>query len=342
MGSGPGHSHVFFVHAESGVHRLAPECKVVATVLFVFAVVATPREAIWAFALDAVILARSSRSLAHVPFGRLARRWLIEVPFLAFAVFLPFVGHGPYVEVGFLTLSEPGLWGAWNIVVKGTIGVAAILAADRDHHRPRTAAGAGPAAGADSRWSASRASWSGTARCWPMICAGCGSPGCPAVTTRAGSGRCAASPGPAGALFVRSYERGRTGVRGDAGQGLRVRAGSRLDTGGRRGGLGDGVDRAVAAGVICGVAAGRCPDRARGGQRKSAPSSVDRPGGPSREASRRGCGDTTAGLLEVRDLAFAYPDGRQVLYGVNLAVRRGSGWPSSGPTAPARRPWCCT
>lgn len=41
MGSGSAHHHVFFVHADSGVHRLAPECKLVATVLFVFAVVAT-------------------------------------------------------------------------------------------------------------------------------------------------------------------------------------------------------------------------------------------------------------------------------------------------------------
>lgn len=124
MGSGPGHSHVFFVHAESGVHRLAPECKLVATVLFVFAVVATPREAIWAFGLDAAILVTIA-VIAHVPLGRLARRMAIEVPFLAFAVFLPLVGHGPYVEVGLLTLSEPGLWGAWNVVVKGTLGVAA-------------------------------------------------------------------------------------------------------------------------------------------------------------------------------------------------------------------------
>jgi cobalt/nickel transport system permease protein len=87
VGASPGHQHVFFVHADSGVHRLAPECKLVATVLFVFAVVATPREAIWAFGLDALVL-------------------------LA-------------VEVWFLTLSQPGLWGAWNIVVKGTLGVAA-------------------------------------------------------------------------------------------------------------------------------------------------------------------------------------------------------------------------
>lgn len=124
MGSGPGHSHVFFVHTDSGVHRLAPECKVVATLLFVFAVVATPREAFWAFGLDAGILLAVAL-IAKVPLGKLSRRMVIEVPFLAFAVFLPLVGHGPYVQVGVLTLSEPGLWGAWNIVVKGTLGVAA-------------------------------------------------------------------------------------------------------------------------------------------------------------------------------------------------------------------------
>ena len=124
MGGGSAHTHVFFVHAESGVHRLAPECKLVATVLFIFAVVATPKEAIWAFGLDALIIVTVAL-LAKVPLGRLTRRLVIELPFLAFAVFLPFIGRGPYVEIGFLTLSEAGLWGAWNIVVKGTIGVAA-------------------------------------------------------------------------------------------------------------------------------------------------------------------------------------------------------------------------
>lgn len=118
------HTHVLFVHTESGVHRLAPECKVVATLLFVFAVVATPREAFWAFAIDAAVLVTVAL-VARVPLGRWGRRCLVEVPFLLFAVFLPFVGTAPYVEVGPLTLSEPGLWGAWNIAVKGTLGVAA-------------------------------------------------------------------------------------------------------------------------------------------------------------------------------------------------------------------------
>ena len=41
------------------------------------------------------------------------------------AVFLPIVGSAPFVAVGPLTLSEPGLWAAWGIAVKGTLGVAA-------------------------------------------------------------------------------------------------------------------------------------------------------------------------------------------------------------------------
>jgi cobalt/nickel transport system permease protein len=121
---GADHHHLLFVHEESGVHRLAPECKIAATVLFVFAVVATPREAFWAFGLHATAIALTA-VLARVPLLRLARRLVIELPFLAFAFFLPFVGRGPRVDVWFLSLSEAGLWGAWNILVKGTLGVAA-------------------------------------------------------------------------------------------------------------------------------------------------------------------------------------------------------------------------
>ena len=50
---------------------------------------------------------------------------------LLFAVFLPVVGQGERVEVLGVSLAVGGLWAAWNIVVKGTLGVAAstILAA---------------------------------------------------------------------------------------------------------------------------------------------------------------------------------------------------------------------
>jgi cobalt/nickel transport system permease protein len=52
---------------------------------------------------------------------------VIEVPFLLFAALLPIVGRGPRVDVLGVSLSEAGLWAAWNIVVKGTIGVAASI-----------------------------------------------------------------------------------------------------------------------------------------------------------------------------------------------------------------------
>jgi hypothetical protein len=50
---------------------------------------------------------------------------------VAFSFFLPIVGHGARVDVLGVSLSVAGLWGAWNVLVKGTLGVATtvILAA---------------------------------------------------------------------------------------------------------------------------------------------------------------------------------------------------------------------
>lgn len=123
---GAGHVHALYVHGSTRLHRAAPQCKVAATFLFVLAVVSTPREAIWAFGAYAAVLAAVA-AVAGLPAGVVARRLLIEVPFLAFAVFLPFVGQGPQVEVAGLMLSVEGLWGAWNILAKGTLGVAATV-----------------------------------------------------------------------------------------------------------------------------------------------------------------------------------------------------------------------
>ena len=46
---------------------------------------------------------------------------------MAFALFLPIVGQGERTDVFGLSLSVAGLWGAWNILVKGTLGVAATI-----------------------------------------------------------------------------------------------------------------------------------------------------------------------------------------------------------------------
>jgi cobalt/nickel transport system permease protein len=98
----------------------------VATAAFVLAVVCTPREEMWAFGGFAAMLAAVA-ALARVTPGFLARRMAIEVPFVAFALLLPFVARGPRVEVLGLALSESGLWSAWNILAKASLGTAASI-----------------------------------------------------------------------------------------------------------------------------------------------------------------------------------------------------------------------
>ncbi|WP_328676911.1 cobalt ECF transporter T component CbiQ [Streptomyces sp. NBC_00322] len=121
---GAGHTHKLYRHGHSPVHALPPHCKLAAVFGFVLVVVSTPREAVWAFALYAVLLAAVA-ALARIPAGFLLRRLLIEIPFVAFAVLMPFVVPGEQVQVLGLSVSVPGLWGAWNVLAKGTLGVAA-------------------------------------------------------------------------------------------------------------------------------------------------------------------------------------------------------------------------
>jgi cobalt/nickel transport system permease protein len=121
---GAGHAHPLYLPGTSPLHRARPQCKIAASVAFVLAVVATPREAFWAFGVYALALAGLA-AVGRVPLAFLARRLVIELPFLAFAVFLPVVGQGERVEVLGVPLAVGGLWAAWNIVAKGTLGVAA-------------------------------------------------------------------------------------------------------------------------------------------------------------------------------------------------------------------------
>ncbi|MYZ35810.1 MULTISPECIES: cobalt ECF transporter T component CbiQ [unclassified Streptomyces] len=121
---GAGHAHKLYRHGHSPVHQLPPHCKLAAVFCFVTVVVSTPREAVWAFALYGVLLAAVA-GVARIPAGFLLGRLLIEIPFVAFAVLMPFVVPGDQVRFLGLSLSVPGLWGAWNVLAKGTLGVAA-------------------------------------------------------------------------------------------------------------------------------------------------------------------------------------------------------------------------
>ncbi|TGB15120.1 cobalt ECF transporter T component CbiQ [Streptomyces sp. MZ04] len=121
---GAGHTHQLYRHGHSAVHRLPPHCKLAAVFGFVLVVVATPREAVWAFGGYALLIGAVARA-ARTPVLFVLKRLAVEVPFVAFALLLPFVAEGPRTDVLGLSLSESGLWGAWNILAKGTLGVAA-------------------------------------------------------------------------------------------------------------------------------------------------------------------------------------------------------------------------
>lgn len=123
---GAGHAHPLYLDRGSPVHRLPAEVKIVAAFLGVVCVVATPREAFPVFGGYLLVLV-AVWVAARIPPGWIARRSLIEAPFVVLAVLLPFSGGEPHLEWLGLTVSAPGLLGAWNILVKGTLGVLTSL-----------------------------------------------------------------------------------------------------------------------------------------------------------------------------------------------------------------------
>ena len=100
--------------------------KVLALIGFMLVVVATPREWFAAYAFFLAILVTVG-AVARVRPGWVLKRMVVETPFVVFAVLMPFIAHGPRVEVLGLSLSESGLLSAWGLLVKGTLGVIAGL-----------------------------------------------------------------------------------------------------------------------------------------------------------------------------------------------------------------------
>jgi cobalt/nickel transport system permease protein len=123
---GAGHGHHLHFHAHSPVHRLPAHVKLVAVLAFVVLVVLTPHDEYAAFAAYLVLVLLAAR-LTTVPAGYLARRMVVEVPFVGFALLLPFVAQGERVTVGPLSLSGPGLVAAFGLLAKATIGVLSAM-----------------------------------------------------------------------------------------------------------------------------------------------------------------------------------------------------------------------
>lgn len=124
--TGGGHTHLLYHHGESVIHRLPAHVKVVALVAFVLVVVATPARMFWAFAGYAVLLVAAA-TVAGLSARFVARRMVVELPFVAFALLMPLISRGERVDVLGVSLSEDGLVAGWNILVKATLGVVAAI-----------------------------------------------------------------------------------------------------------------------------------------------------------------------------------------------------------------------
>jgi cobalt/nickel transport system permease protein len=123
---GAGHAHVLYRSGNSPVHRMAPQVKVIAALLAVICVVATPRTEFWAFgAYLAVLIA--VWTIAGIPVRWFAGRALIELPFVILALVMPFVAGGERFNLLGLSLSVNGSLAGWNILAKGTLGLLVSL-----------------------------------------------------------------------------------------------------------------------------------------------------------------------------------------------------------------------
>lgn len=108
------------------VHGLPARAKLLAHLTFVLVVVATPADRFWAFGVYAA-LAAAAVAAARLPARTVLRGMGVELPFVTFALVLPFVALGPRTEVLGLSLSTAGLLAGWNILAKATLGVVASI-----------------------------------------------------------------------------------------------------------------------------------------------------------------------------------------------------------------------
>jgi cobalt/nickel transport system permease protein len=123
---GAGHGHRLHFHGHSPVHRAAAHHKILALLGFVLVVVATPRD--WFAAYGVYLLVVLGVVLVSaVPPTYILKRLVVEVPFVVFALLIPFVAHGPRIDVLGVSVSEAGLLAGWALLAKGTLGVLASL-----------------------------------------------------------------------------------------------------------------------------------------------------------------------------------------------------------------------
>ncbi|MEW6376526.1 MAG: cobalt ECF transporter T component CbiQ [Thermodesulfobacteriota bacterium] len=127
--------HAFLDHhsgIESPIHHLDARAKIIVFFTFILIGVSSPPTAFHLFGILAMTLIGTAL-LARLPLGHLAKKVLVILPFLfVVAISIPFmkkdaIGGGYNLGFGGLSVSQSGLWILWNVIIKSSLGVFAII-----------------------------------------------------------------------------------------------------------------------------------------------------------------------------------------------------------------------
>jgi cobalt/nickel transport system permease protein len=127
--------HAFLDHhsgIESPIHHLDARAKIIVFLSFILVGVSSPPTSLLLFGIlvGALIVITL---FARLPLAHLAKKVLVILPFLfVVAISIPFmkkdgVGGGYNLGLGGLSVSKSGLWILWNVVIKSSLGVFAII-----------------------------------------------------------------------------------------------------------------------------------------------------------------------------------------------------------------------
>jgi cobalt/nickel transport system permease protein len=111
-----------YIHRHSPIHDLPPHLKILSFLTFLIICVATPIQNYWAF-IGFGLTISTLLAIAKLPVFTIAKRATIEIPFVIFAFLMPFFSKGERFEIFFFEISRPGAIAALSIITKGTLGV---------------------------------------------------------------------------------------------------------------------------------------------------------------------------------------------------------------------------
>jgi cobalt/nickel transport system permease protein len=107
-------------------HLLPSHLKILAVLAFISVSVSTPITR-WPAFIAFFLLLVATAYASKIPLLMLFKRALIEIPFIFFAILMPFFGTGEKFEIAGIELYREGLLAGTSIVVKGTLGVLAAV-----------------------------------------------------------------------------------------------------------------------------------------------------------------------------------------------------------------------